>query len=240
MPSTDSNPPSEKETLMGILTRLRTLTALLLLAAAPAVQAQFAVIDVASVTQLVTQAQTLEQQLTQAQQQFQSLTGDRGMELLLSGVTRNYLPADWAALQSAAQGGGSLGAAVRAALDAESLLSAAQLALLPPALAQQLRAQRNAAALLQGMTQQALGNASARFASLQQLISAVGRAPDAKAALDLQARVAAEQAMLQNESSKLQVLFQTVRAAEQANAEHARELTAASHGQFATRFTPRP
>ena len=226
---------------MGIPTRLGTLTALLLLAAAPAAHAQLAVIDVASVTQLVSEVQTLEQQLTLAQQELQSLTGDRGMQQLLAGVTRNYLPVDWAALQSAAQGGGgALGAAVRAALEAESVLPASQLTLLPPAVAQQLRAQRSAAALLQAVTQQALGNASARFASLQQLITAIGQASDAKASLDLQARIAAEQGMLQNESTKLQVLFQTVRAAEQANAEHARELIAASHGQFATRFTPTP
>jgi type IV secretion system protein VirB5 len=233
---------------MCIPFRVRALTVLLLLAGSPAVHAQFAVIDVASLTQLMTQVQTLEQQLstareqlTQAQQQYQALTGERGMQQLLSGVTRNYLPADWAALEGAAQGGaGALGAAVRAALNGESVLTSSQLALLPAPTAQQLQAQRRAAALRQGVAQQALANASARFASLQQLIGAIGQASDAKAALDLQARIAAEQAMLQNESSKLQVLFQAVHASEQLNAEHARELIAASHGQFAARFTPRP
>jgi type IV secretion system protein VirB5 len=232
---------------MCIPTHVRAITVLLLIVA-PAARAQFAVIDVASVTQLVTEVQTLEQQLatarqqlTQAQQEFQSLTGGRGMEQLLSGVTRNYLPVDWAALQSAVQGGSSaLGAEVRTALGTEAALSAGQLASLPAAAAEQLRAQRSAAALLQGLTQQALSNASARFASLQQLITAIGQAPDAKAALDLQARIGAEQGMLQNESTKLQVLFQAVRAAEQMNAEHARELIAAGHGEFAQRFTPHP
>jgi len=42
------------------------LTAVLLCAAAPAVHAQFAVIDVASLTQLVSEVQTLEQQLATA------------------------------------------------------------------------------------------------------------------------------------------------------------------------------
>src|SRR6266478_636357 len=85
-----------------------------LLAAAPAAQAQFAVIDVASLAQLMSQVRTLEQQvatarnqLTQAQTEFQSITGARSMEQLLNGTVRNYLPQNWATLQSAVQGAAS-------------------------------------------------------------------------------------------------------------------------------------
>ena len=222
----------------------------LLIATAPAVRAQFAVIDVASLTQLVTQVQTLEQQLatarsqlTQAQAQFQALTGDRGMERLLSGMARNYLPTDAAALQSAAQAGSAfaaLNADVRAALLAESALSNAQLAALPPQAVAQLQSQRQSAALLLGLTHEALANASGRFAALQQLIDAIGGASDPKAALDLQARISAEAGMLQNEGTKLQVLFQTVHADEQADTQRTRELVIAGHGAFAGRFQPHP
>jgi hypothetical protein len=55
--------------------------------AAPSAQAQMAVIDVASITQLIQQAQTLTQQLeaarrqiAQAQALYQSTTGNRGMQ----------------------------------------------------------------------------------------------------------------------------------------------------------------
>ena len=142
------------------------LTAVLLCAAAPAAHAQFAVIDVASLTQLVSEVQTLEQQLataraqlSQAQAQFQAMTGDRGMEQLLAGISRNYLPADWSALQSAAQGAGPfapLAAAVRGALG--SRVGALRRAARRPAGrgAAQLLTQRQAAALLQGLTQAAL------------------------------------------------------------------------------------
>ncbi len=225
-------------------------TAVLLCAAAPAAHAQFAVIDVASLTQLVSEAQTLEQQLataraqlSQAQAQFQAMTGDRGMERLLAGISRNYLPTDWGALQSAAQGIGlfaPLAAAVREALGSESVLSAAQLAGLPAGAAAQLLNQRQAAALLQGLTQEALSNSSGRFTSLEQLIATIGHAGDQKAALDLQARIAAENAMLQNEGTKLQVLFQAVHAQQQENLQHERELIVAGHGQFAARFAPHP
>jgi type IV secretion system protein VirB5 len=94
--------------------------------------------------------------------------------------------------------------------------------------------------LLQGLTRQALANASGRFASLQLLINAIGQAGDQKAALDLQARIVAEHGMLQNESTKLQALYQGVQADEQANMQRTRELVVAGHGQFAARFQPQP
>src|SRR5262245_23854497 len=70
-----------------------------------AANAQWAVIDVGAIAQLVQQVATMQQQLetakshlTEAQNEFASITGTRGMESLLSGTARNYLPADWAAL----------------------------------------------------------------------------------------------------------------------------------------------
>ena len=64
------------------------------------------------------------------------------------------------------------------------------------------------------MARIALETTSARFDSLQQLIDAIPQADDQKAILDLQARIAAEQGMLQNESSKLTVLYQAAQAQE--------------------------
>ena len=229
---------------------LASLIALALLVSTPAAHAQFAVIDIASVTQLLAEVQTLAQQLqtarsqlSQSQAEFQSITGNRGMEQLLAGTPRNYLPANWAALQSAAQpagAAGALGTEVGAALQAESLLTQAQLASFSPAAVSQVQAQRQSAALLQGLTRQALANASGRFASLQLLINAIGQAGDQKAALDLQARIVAEHGMLQNESTKLQALYQGVQADAQANTQRTRELVVAGHGQFAARFQPQP
>lgn len=220
------------------------------LSLAPAAHAQFAVIDIASVTQLVSQLQTLEQQLAtarselaQAQAQYQAITGDRGMEQLLSGTNRNYLPADWTTLTTLPQAGGSYGALssqVGSALTAESVLSPSQLGALAPAAGAQLAAQRQSTAVLQGLTREALANASGRFAALQQLISTIGQATDEKAALDLQARVAAEGTMLQNEHTKLEVLYHGLEADQLASAQRSHELTIAGHGQFAARFQPSP
>src|SRR5204862_6245150 len=90
------------------------LAFLVLLTATPAAQAQFAVIDVASVTQLMSQVRTLEQQLatarnqlTQAQAEVDAMTGGRTMERLLRGTARNYLPPSWEALESTLEGTGA-------------------------------------------------------------------------------------------------------------------------------------
>jgi len=84
---------------MSIRKHRLLIAAAVFIMAAPAAHAQFAVIDVAAVTQLLTEVQNLEQalnvareHLAEAQAQLRSMTGDRGMEQLLAGTNRNYLP----------------------------------------------------------------------------------------------------------------------------------------------------
>jgi type IV secretion system protein VirB5 len=218
--------------------------------AAPVAHAQFAVIDVGAITQLITQVQILEEQLTtardhlaQAQLEFASITGSRGMERLLSGMQRNYLPASWADLQGVMQGRagyGGLAGGVAATAAANSVLSDQALGLLPLDVRKQIEAARLLLALQQNLTRQALLTSSQRFTALQQLIDAIAGAQDQKAALDLQARVNAENVMLQNEQSKLLTLYQLIRAEEQANQAQVGERALVGHGQFATRFQPAP
>jgi type IV secretion system protein VirB5 len=214
-------------------------------------QAQLAVIDTASVTRLIQQAQTLTQQLeavrrqiVQAQVFYQSTTGNRGMQLLLNGVTRNYLPSDWTQLTAAVQGGSAsssaLAADIRVAMAANAVLSASQMASLPAEEQSQIVESRRSVALLQALSQEALTNSSSRFASIQQLIAAIGSTSDQKGILELQARVSAEQGMLQNEQTKLQVLYQAAQAQAAASTQRAREQVIAGYGSFATRFEPSP
>jgi len=220
------------------------------LGATSAAHAQFAVIDVASLTQLISEVQTLEQQLVtaqnqlvQAQAEYHSITGPRGMEQLLDGTPRNYLPPSWASVEGAMQGSAAypaLASDLRAAVRTTAILSAAELAALSPGAAAQLQSQRHNVALLQSVSHEALANSSSRFAAVQQLIDAIARAPDQKAILELQARVSAEQGMLQNEHTKLQVLDQGIRAQQWASEQQARELTISGHGQFDNRFQPHP
>ena len=225
---------------------------LALLVMPPGARAQFAVIDVGAIVQLVQQAATLAkqldtaiQQLSQAEQQFKAMTGGRGMENLLTGTNRNYLPANWTQVTNVLQGQNSSGYAafssdVRAAMAANAVLSPQRLALLSPADQQQIQAARQLSAMQQALSHQALANASDRFASIQSLIAAISTAADQKAILDLQARITAELGMLQNEQTKMQVLYQATQAQESVNRQQAMEHAIQDQGSFATRFQPIP
>ena len=205
--------------------------------------AQFAVVDIASIAQLIQQYQTLQQQLTtvqehlaQARQEYAALTGSRGMQLLLSGTVRNYLPADWNTLAGVMQGTGAgygaLAASEQSLLAADAVLSGPALARLSPIEQAHLAGARRSAALLQALTHQALATTSNRFGSLQQLINAIGSASDPKAVLDLQARIGAETGMLTNEGSKLQVLYQAMQAEDRSQRQRRDEQAIADIGSL--------
>jgi type IV secretion system protein VirB5 len=207
--------------------------------------AQWAVIDVSSIQQLIQQYEVLEQQLatlrsqlTQAQQQYAALTGQRGMQQLLSGVNRNYLPESWTDLAAVMQGNsgtyGSLAASVQGIVTSNAVLGSQDLTRLSPTELTQLTTERQLAALQQGITRSALDTTSNRFTSLQQLINAIPTATDTKGALDLEARIAAEQAMLSNEATKLEVLEQTVEAQQAALDQQRSEQAIADIGSLQT------
>ncbi len=217
------------------------------LLAAPAAQAQFAVIDVASVTQLATQVNALQQQLltlrahlAQAQAAYQAITGGRGMQLLLSGTVRNYLPTDWnqlgSLLSTTAATYGALSTSLKSTMNTNAVLSAQQMAQLPLASVQWIQSARQSAAMQQVISRQALAATSNRFAAIQRLIDAIGTATDQKAVLDLVARIGAEQGMLANEQTKLQVVQQTLQSEQAANQLRAQERLVADQGRFASRF----
>ena len=227
------------------------LVGLLALGGARPAYAQFAVIDVASLAQLIQEYKTLQQQLStaqsqlsQAQSEYAAITGSRGMQNLLSGTNRNYLPTNWSQLSQVMSGSSGaypgLAANVTRIQTANAVLTPAQVAALSPTEQAQLAQARQNPALLQATSRTALANSSDRFTSLQQLISAIGSATDEKASLDLTARITAEQAMEQNEQTKLQVLYQAANAQERGNRLMTRELIVMGHGHFQGRFEPVP
>jgi len=215
----------------------------------PAARAQWAVIDVGAIVQLVQEVQEMEQevavarsQLQQADQALQSMSGNRGMQNLLSGTNRNYLPSNWNQLSGSLQTSGSgypgLSNDVQSAVAANAILTPQRLAMMPQSEQQQVQSDRLWVAAQQVLSRDALANASNRFAAIQRLIDAIPNAVDQKGILDLQARISAELGMLQNEQTKLQVLSQATLAQQSANAQQAREQVIAGHGQFAARFQP--
>jgi len=207
------------------------------LAAMPS-RAQWAVVDAPAIVQLIHEVQAMEEQvqtarnqLTQAKQALTTMTGDRGMERLLGGVSRNYLPSTWAQLSTLDVG---------SAIGGNAVLTPPQLAAMSAADRSHLVAVRRSGAVQQTLAQSALANASGRFASIQALIAAIATATDQKAILDLQARISAELGMLQNEQTKLQVLQQATQAQEAVLRQQEREQIIAGHGRFLSRFQPVP
>jgi len=227
------------------------LLALGLVCAVGPAHAQFAVIDVASLGQLIAQAQTLLQQLdavrtqiNQAQTLYQSMTGPRGMQQLLNVGGLNYLPTDLRQLSTVEQGNAGLYPKLAASIgDAEianAVLSPKLLASFSAQEQASINSGRRTVALLQGITDQALSNSSNRFADIQVLMRAIPAASDQKAMLELQAAIATEISVLQNDESKLQILYQVANAQERGNRQMTRELTVMGHGRFQGRFEPLP
>lgn len=223
--------------------------ALLLFSGVPAVHAQMAVIDVSAIARLVEQVRTMQEQLEtarghleQARQEYNSITGPRGFERLLSGTTRNYLPADWDQLMSATTGAlaayNGLSRSFNNLIEELSVLTSGDLERFSNRERQYVQAVRRSVGISQALTREALRATSQRFASIQQLVDAIPAANDQKAVLDLQARIAAEQGMLQNEQTKLQVMGQIAHAEERALQQQAWEQSIAGYGHFATRFQP--
>lgn len=209
----------------------------------PVANAQWAVVDVGAIAQLVQQVNTMRQQLETTRDQLQqardtldSMRGGRGMERLLAGTARNYLPADWqqlaAVLDQTSTNFGALASELQRLTNANAILTPQQIAALAPEERSHLEAARRSAAMLQLLTREALTATSRRFDSIQQLIDAIPRAGDQKAILDLQARIQAEQGMLQNESTKLGVLYQAAQAEEWARRQRVREQAINSMGSL--------
>ena len=225
------------------LNRLSLVLSALFLFAMPAAHAQWAVIDVGAIAQLIQQVQLAEQELATAQntfrtaqQQFNAITGGRGMELLMGGINRNYLPTSLAQVNAVIAGRGGpfagLSAQINALIGANTVLTPAQFAALSVSEQSAVTSARQNAALLQALSGQALSTTSGRFANLQTLIGAIPSASDAKGSLDLQARIAAEQAMLANDESKLQALYRTAQAQEWARNQRSQEQAIADIGSF--------
>jgi len=227
--------------------------AMVLALAAPQAQATYPVIDVAAITQLIQQINywreqisAMSSQLNQLKQTHATLTGPRGMESLLNFTDqqRNYLPRDWAEVARVLAGQsaqyGQLAAATTSLVNSRAVLSAAELGRLAPGERESIVASRQSAAGLAVMSREAYAQASARFASLSELVQALGSATDAKAALDLQGRIAAEQAMLENEQMKLELLSAAAEADQRLQQQRLHELAMAGHGDFSTRLHPRP
>ena len=193
-------------------------------------QAQWVVSDPANLSQAIMNGQQMIQQLeklratyNQLQTTYQALSGSRGLaSVLYNPVLRQYLPADWARVYDAAVRAGQY-SGISGTLDQ---IAAAEK--LKGTMDQQLAAivarGQKTAATDKAVGLQAYAGAGARLSQTESLMAAANRTQDPKAIQEVQARIAVEQSVLQQETTKLQLVSMLQRAEERLAIEQKNEV----------------
>lgn len=181
------------------------------------------VYDAASMTNALQQIIHMKTQIDQMKQTYAAFNGARGMAQLLNNpVLKNQLPSDWQAVYNRVQNGGYKGVtgAAQAIIDAEKLSSSS----VKDAKVSIRQRQADTLATDKAMGLQAYDLAKARLDNIQGLMASIDSATDPKAIADLQARIASEQATIQNEQTKMQLMAMLQGAEEKLIAQQKREL----------------
>ncbi|HEP9428498.1 TPA: P-type DNA transfer protein VirB5 [Pseudomonas aeruginosa] len=179
-----------------------------------------------------TQYEQMTQSIDQMKQEYASITGSRGLGTILNNpALRDYLPKDWQGVYDAVKNGGYDGLSGRGAqiyADNKVFDSCAFISTDDAKKACEARAvkpsQDKAAAL------DAYDAAKGRLAQIDQLMSKINETTDPKAIAELQARIGAEQAMIQAEQTKLNLYQMVAQAEEKVQAQRQREIQARAWG----------
>ncbi|MDW5378831.1 type IV secretion system protein [Halomonas sp. HP20-15] len=187
----------------------------------PAMAGGIPVIDVAGLTQnilqvqhMLDQIQQLKSQLETANKELDSMSGVRGLGNVIDSaydtavnVDPNQVLND-AGIRSASEHGLSG--------DMADLYDSGN---------------QNTATWL-GQSQKSLEQAQERFSELTGLVAEVNNSPDQKDVLDLQARIGAEEVMLQNEMAKLTMLRSQAEANQAMHNQRVQQMTVDSSGEL--------
>ncbi|MFA1791620.1 type IV secretion system protein [Xanthomonas campestris] len=173
--------------------------------------------------QLVAQLENMQAQLKQAQQQYEALTGSRGMENLLRNESRNVIPTNWQETLAQMNGGQISGLAQSIKSNAAKVDTATLQKLLPSSTVETSEGFANSAASSQAAAGKVYDNAAGRFSRLQALMDAIPQATDLKGVADLQARIGVEQTMLQNETIQMIAMQQAASSQQSIQQQQVRE-----------------
>jgi type IV secretion system protein VirB5 len=209
-------------------TTAKTLIVATILTLSSAAFAQIPVTITTSIPDTLNQIQTMAQwakqytqmvgQINQMKQQYDALTGNRGLgQIMNNPALRGYLPDQWAGIYDKVRGGTlpGISSAANAIFTSESFDSAA---------VGGRKRQLDVMAANKAMTMQAYDATLARVNNINALMAKADTTIDTKAAADLQNRMASENAMIQNEQIRLNLLAQLQVAENQlANEQRARE-----------------
>lgn len=199
------------------------LVAIISAAISPAAYAQWTVNVNSDVPAMINQAQTMAQwakqyeqmvqQITHLKNQYDSMTGTRGLgQILNNPALRTYLPDQWASIYDQVRKGQLQGVSSRAT----SIYSAEGF---DPNATGGRKRQLDVLAANKAITMQAYDASLARVQNINALMQQADATGDVKAAADLQNRMAAENALIQNEQVRLNLAVQLQQAEMQLAAE---------------------
>jgi type IV secretion system protein VirB5 len=174
-----------------------------------------------------TQYDQMLSQIEQQKQQYQSVTGSRGLGNILNDPKmRNYLPNDWQKVYDSVKNGGyaGLSGTARGVYDQNKVFdSCAHITSSEQRTACEARAVKPAQD--KGFALDAYDAAKGRINQIDQLMDKINTTQDPKAIAELQGRIAAEQANIQNEQTKLQLYSMVAAAEEKVQLQRAREMS---------------
>ncbi len=167
-------------------------------------------------------------QIDQMKQEYQSITGVRGLgDVLSNPALRDYLPDDWQGVYDSVKSGGYAGLSGRAGqvyndnkiydtcvnhTNEQSRISCE---------AQAVKGAQDKAFALD-----AYDKAKERLGQIDALMQEINRTQDPKSIAELQGRIAAEQALIQNEQTKLQMYSMVASAEDRLQQQRQREINA--------------
>jgi len=145
-------------------------------------------------------------QIEQLKEEYEALTGSRGLGMILNDPAfRSALPDEWKEVYDGILEGGYAGLSdtARSILEASGLIEACE----DISEAAKAICERQVAKVAQDKanTMAAFDNAQERWDQIQALMGEINATTDPKAISELQARINAEQAAIQNEQTKLQM-----------------------------------
>lgn len=160
----------------------------------------------ANIAKYIEQIAQLKAQLDQMKQQYESITGSRNLgEILNNPAFQNYLPKEWQDVYAKVQNGGYKGLTGSAAAirDANALFDACK----TKAGADKTLCERSAAKAAQdkAFAVEAFDKAKERWDQIAGLMRQINSTTDPKSIAELQARINAEGAAIQNEQTKMQL-----------------------------------
>lgn len=203
------------------------------------------VIDASNLAQQIEQVvawgkqyEQMMQQIQNLQQQITNSTGSRGFSSVLNSPAfqqaRRMLPQDAQTLLDLAANGsyGNLANSINTIKQATTTLNNGSFS--SAHASDQWAADLNRAASNKALSMEAYNSAQQRLANLENLMSQISTTQDPKAIGELQARIATEQGLIQNEQAKIQAMTMLVAAEKQIAEMQARETSIKMGGSVAS------